>query len=486
MRGNTFVVSAAVASVLVISGCGTMSAGSSGRGGEPPVLRVGVTGSLGMDAAKLSSATVLGTYRIQGALPTGPTHASTYRVVSAGEASVRRVAAALGLSAPPRKHAHGWVVTAGSRELRMRDTGQWSFQRLTDTCPAYVVDVDSPDGSAGVACAVASGVVVPKPGGGFEPDPSVTPNMSAEHLRAVAAPLLSALGLDPASARVTVAAATVSVNPVVGGLPTVGYDTDVVVDNNGIRAAAGWAYPDQPAKGDTYPLISAQDALKLFDSLPRPMMGAPEIACPAVSPKSPASMPIRCGGPSWVVTVTGGRIGLELRWDGGPSGHPILVPAWFLTVRGSDTPLVLVAVSPKYLADPVIPVPAPNPATSWSGVPGSTGAGSGGSTGTGGAATKPTPMPAPGGLRLSSYAVSADGRTLTVSGWGSQCVKYGSAPVDEADGAIKVGIVVTVPQPMGMACDDIARHVSVQVTLATPLGTRTVVDRSTGAKVPLG
>jgi len=178
----------------------------------------------------------------------------------------------------------------------MRDTGQWSFQRVSDTCPPYLVDVDSSDDSAGVACAVSSGVAVPKAGRSFEPDSGTTPNMSAGHLRAVASPLLSALGLDAASAVVTVPAATVSVNPHVAGLPTIGYDTDIVVDSNGIRAATGWGYPDEPVKGDLYPLVSTQDALKLFDSLPRPMMGVPEIACPQVSTKSPSAMPAQLRG----------------------------------------------------------------------------------------------------------------------------------------------------------------------------------------------
>jgi hypothetical protein len=489
MRGSTFRVSAAAAAVLFLSGCGTVSAGSSSGVGEPPVLHVGLDGSQGMDAAKLSSGSGSGSgaYRVEGVLPDTPSHASTYRVAPADGTSVRRVAAALGLSATPRRHAHGWVVTSGGNELRMRDTGQWSLQRLADPCPPYQIDVDSPDGSVGVACAtVGVGVVRPKAAGAPAGGQSA-PALSGDHLRKVAYPLLSALGLDPTPAAVTVATSTVSVNPVVAGLPTTGYDSEVVIDTAGIRAATGWAYPGKPAKGDTYPLVRARDALKLFGSGPRPMMGAPAIACP-VSTRSPSAMPLSCGG---TLVVNGGRLGLELRWDGGPIGHPILVPAWFLAVRGSDSPLVLVAVDPKYLAEPGMPTTEPNPADSPSAVPGSTGGGSAGSGSAGppgstGGTQVPVPKPPSGTLPLSSYTVSADGRTLKLTGWGSACEHYGPAPAGETVRAITVGIVVTSTQPSDMACDDIAKQITVPVELATRLGTRAVIDRSTGAKVPPG
>jgi hypothetical protein len=382
VRRNTSLVIAAVAAALLLYGCGTLHTGSSSGAGAPPVLRIGVDGSLGTQAAKLSSASGEAAYRVKGTLPTAPSHALTYRVGPVGEDAARRVAAALGLDAAPRRHAHGWVVTSRGSELRMRETGQWSLQRLADQCPPYLIDVDSAEGSGGVSCAIASGVVRPS-AGGTAADGGSAPSVSGNQLRKVVYPLLSALGVDPTTAVVTVATSTVSVNPVVASLPTTGYDSDFVVDRGGDRAATGWAYRGDPATGDTYPLLSAQDALKLFASAPRPMMGAPEIACP-VSTESPSAMQWRCGGS---LVVTGGRLGLELRWDGGADGHPILVPAWFLAVQGSDTPLVLVAVNPKYLADPSPPTTGPNPATSASSVPGSTGGGSAGSSGTGGAST---------------------------------------------------------------------------------------------------
>lgn len=384
MRTKSALVLAAVAPVLVLSGCGTVSVGGTASGnGEPPVLRVGQGGYPGMDAAKLSSSSGVSGFRIDGQLPQGPSRAPTYLVVRPGLSVVNAVAAALGLSATPRRHSHGWMLTSGGRELRIRDTGQWSYQRVGDPCPPYLVDVDSPDGSAEVACAVAAGTAVPKAGGTAGVNGVPAPTMSAAQLRSAVARLLSGLGLDPTSAIVSVEAGTVNVNPVVAGLPTVGYGTEVTVDNRGVRAASGWTYPDKPSAGATYPLVSALAALKRFESLPKPMMGAPEIACPAIGTKSPAGMPPGCGGPPSVLVVTGGRLGLELQWDGGPGGQPVLVPAWLLTVQGSDSPLVLVAVSPKYLADPIASTLEPNPAGPPADSPGSSGAGSAPSAGSG-------------------------------------------------------------------------------------------------------
>ena len=390
MRTTSIFAATAVASALLLGACGTVRAPSTAGSGSAPLLRIGSGRSVGPDAARFASTSGAGTYRVDGTLTSSPSRASTYLLRSADRATVERVATALGLTARAVRHRHGWVVTSAAGQVQMADTGQWAFQSASDTCPVFMVDVDSADGSMGVACA-ASGISAPGSGGPASP-PELPPAPSAATVRAVADPLLSALGLDPRTAVVTPGTAMISFDPVVAGLPTSGYGTEVLVDGHRVRAAGGWAYPGAPTLGHAYPLLGAAAALRLLASGPRPMMGAPAIACPERAPSASAPMAV-CGGPS---VVTGGRLGLSLRWDGGSGGSPVLVPAWFLTVRGETSPLVLVAVDPRYLAEPTPQTTTgTNPATSPSAAPGATGAGgSAGSGGSGGATTTPGGAPA--------------------------------------------------------------------------------------------
>jgi hypothetical protein len=388
VRTNSVFAATAVASALLLGACGTVRAPSTVGSGSAPLLRIGTGGSAALAAARFVSTSGAGTYQVDGTLPSGPSRASTYLLRPADRSTVEHLATTLGLAARAVRHRHGWVVTSVAGQLRMADTGQWAFAIASDTCPSFMVDVDSAYGSMGVACA-ASSIVPPSAGGPASP-PRLPPAPSAATLRAVADPLLSALGLDPGTAVVTPATATVWVDPVVAGLPTSGYGTEVHLDGHRIQAADGWTYPGRPTPGHEYPLISAAAALTQLASGPRPMMGAPAIACPMRAPSASAPTSI-CGGPS---VVTGGRLGLSLRWDGGSSGSPVLVPAWFLTLRGENSPLVLIAVDPKYLAEPKPPTTGTNPATSPSAAPGSTGAG--GATGSGGAVTAPDGAPTGG------------------------------------------------------------------------------------------
>ena len=382
MRTRSVFITTTLISSLLVAACGSEKVSDAGSG-TLPVLRIG-SGSgapvaASADLAGYGSTSGYGGYRIAGTLPSGPSHASTYVTRRATQADVVRVAAALGLSSSPVRHRHGWVVATSAGRLAVADTGQWAFQDAASTCPRFFVDVDSSDGSTGVACATPG--AVPAPGMAA---PSTTTEVapappSAATLRTVAGPLLAALGLDPTRS-VVYGSDQVSVDPEVAGFPTSGYETDVVVDGHQVTAADGWVYPATPATGHTYPLISASAALKLMAIAPEPMMGQPAIACadaarvPAPSPTSGAdpSPAMPCGGPS---TVTGGRLGLVLQWDGGYGRTPILVPAWFLTLRGGGGPLVLVAVSPKYVAAPAPLTTLPNPAGSVGGAPGSTGSG---------------------------------------------------------------------------------------------------------------
>ena len=190
----------------------------------------------------------------------------------------------------------------------MRDNGQWSWQRLSDTCPPSVVDVDSADGAGGVACAVAaSSDALAKSAGGNAPDGRGVALLSPQELRKRALPLLRALGLDPSAAVAFPYSGTVSVQPVVAGLPTTGYGTDVVVRPAGVWAATGWLLPAQGDRREHVPVDHGPCGSRPVQPGPQPMMGAPEIACPLTAKSSPAQPPV-CGGGT---VVTGGRLGLQ-------------------------------------------------------------------------------------------------------------------------------------------------------------------------------
>jgi hypothetical protein len=169
-------------------------------------------------------------------------------------------------------------------------------------------------------------------------------------VRKAAADVLAGLGLG-ADIRVETfpGLALVTAAPTVAGLPTSGYETRLQYDS-GIRLTSGSGWLASPAAGADYPLVSAQRA---FDALPKP-----EIAkvCTDVEPS-------RCTAEPTV--ITGASLGLALRHD--QQAGALLVPAWFYPVRGSDLPMVAIAVDPAYLrpsgggdgAPPPADLPAP-------------------------------------------------------------------------------------------------------------------------------
>jgi hypothetical protein len=454
-----------VAAVLALTACGTQV--GTGGGDEPPPLLIGSASSAVGAADTASHSGRGGAVTLDGTLPTGPDRAATYRYGAdrTPQSQVRDLASALGLSADPVRRAHGWEVSTGGALLRVRDgDGEWSYSRAGLTCPAYLVDVESEYGGSTVSCAA---------GGRDDSDatPAVPVPTDAQAL-AGAAPVLALAGLDDA-ARVLDAGGgalsrTVVADPVVAGLPTTGIRSVVDVDSTGVLGAYGRL--GATSEGPTYPIVSARTAYDRLVSAPRPLA---ELACPASKDGSTV-----CPEPTPLV-VTGAVLGLELAYD---AGAPVLVPAWLFSTRGSDEPLAAIAVEPRYLADP-----APDTGSG----PGSD-PGSGSSPGSGGASEEPpvdspvAPPAQPGtlGAGVSSASIAADGRTLTLIGWGGVCATY-SGIADEGGSTVKVQIVGTSTIGPDEACIDMAQEVEVQVLLERPLGSRTVTDVTTGEKIPV-
>jgi hypothetical protein len=463
---STRTLLAATAALLALTACGTQVAGSGGEG-DPPLLRIGAADAVVAAADTTSHSGRGGAVTLDGTLPTGPDRAAVRRFGTdrIPEQRVRELAAALGLDADPVRRAHGWEVGSGGADdpvLRVRDgDGEWSYSRAGTSCPAYLVDVESEQGSATVSCATSA-----RDSG---PTPAVPVPGDAAAL-AAASPVLAVATLEDRARVLPYADAltrTVVADPVVDGLPTSGIRTVVDVDRSGVVGAYGRLGSTTP--GATYPVVSARTAFDRLAALPRAL---PELAC--VESKDGRTV---CPQPAPVV-VTGATLGLELASDG---GEPVLVPAWLFDVTGSDEPLAAIAVEPRFLADP-------EPPADGSTQPGAgSEPGSGGQPGSGGsvdpASPAPVPVPPSGlGAAVESGSVSADGRTLTLVGWGGVCATY-LGLADESGSAVTVQIVGTSTIGPDQACADMAQQVEVKVALDRPLGSRPVSDATTGQKV---
>jgi hypothetical protein len=288
--------------------------------------------------------------------------------------------------------------------------------------------------------------------------------MSKDAVRAAAAPVFEALGLDATDARVEAGSygGSATLSRTVGGLEVSGMQTTVQVDREGAVQSAG-GYLATPDKGDSYPLVTAQDA---YDDLP-PMMTA--MLCP-VGPDGKG-----CGTPQ-PVEITGAHLGLMLRalTDGGQA----LVPAWLFEVKGWTEPLAVVAVQKQYLPQPT-PEPTGKPEP-------------GASTEPGGALPPAPPVSGdPGTARQSvqvDRAYAGKGSTLiAVYGDSSSCPHENVTGIAK-ESADTVWVLLEADQPAAngdRACTDDYRAREVTVTLQAPLGDRTVKDITTNKDVPL-
>jgi hypothetical protein len=488
--GTTTAVAAAAVLALALAGCGDQRADSGDEG--PPPLAIG--SALGIAGASLdadaegSRSSGPGGFTLDGPLPDGPASAVVLRYDddTVDVAQVSALASALGLPGEPTRAAHGWELS-GAGLLRVRDDGEWSFSRVGLPCPAYAVDVSSPDGGGGVSCASAEPAQPGDPAVASDLDPvgdqGSTPPQDADAL-AAAQPVLAAAGVDGAPRVQTwpgSSTASVLVDPTVAGLATSGIRTTVDVDDDGVVGALGRL--GDPAEGPAYPILSAQETFDRLTAMPVPL---PAIACP----ESVEGQPNPCPTPT-PMSVTGAVLGLQLAFD---AGDAVLVPAWLFDVAGSDEPVAMVAVVDDYLTDPT----GGDDPTSGSGSSGSD-PGSGGASDTpvappsdpgsgGGSAPDPgtAPEPVPGGEPLTAPVERAivDGRTLTLIGWGGACADY-TAVADESADAVKVQIVGKSTIGPDQACIEIAVELRLEVALAAPLGDRAVLDATTGTRVPV-
>lgn len=474
-RRSRVVVASVAAAVLLVGGGGallatTASDGSGGDGkgsgapggdGTPPPLALdGYTGggSNGIAPGEPNPNGV--TYRANGDLPEGPGSAPVYALKGEVTAPrVARLAEALGVEGKPIAEGESWRVGAAGDgtepvlRVSRQAPGAWTFERSTPgTDDCRKADVCTSEGSAGAGDPVSEAVA-----------------------RKAATPVLKAVGQDDAKLDATQlmgAVRVVNADPEVGGLPTYGWATGIRIGADG-QVLGGSGNLSSPVKGETYPVVDADRALKLLNDSgqgvgtgrggiggctgPVPLEGENGSAAGSGQPVAP-------GGTSCERVTTAAKpetVAVEKAVFGLAShqvdGRPALVPSWLYEVRlagAADTYTVThPAVDPTYLAAP--------------------------ERGDGDA---PPTGPSSRVVQLQGYTTNEKGDELTVNFWGGRCSDYSASVSEKPD---EVTVTVTATPWEGKVCVMIAEMMERTVRLDEPIDGRDVVGPD-GKEVPLG
>ncbi|MFI5755378.1 hypothetical protein [Streptomyces sp. NPDC051569] len=470
------------AAVLIAGGSGayvaTSAAGGSGGGtdsrsgggtpggdGAPPPLSL--DGPAGASAPAPPQGIAPGepdphgvTYLSRSELPDGPGSARVYRTngqVAAAE--VTRLARALGVPGTPRVDGTAWKIgpdkDGSGPQLRVerQAPGTWTFAR-------FGTSRGGDDCGKGKGCPAGGGAGGSAPGGEGAA-------VSEAVAKKAAGPVLTAVGQGDAdldARQLMGAIRVVNADPVVGGLPTYGWSTGIQVGADG-QVLGGSGQVKAPERGQVYPVISADEALKELNRSAEPPAG-PVGGCATAVPldgsnaatgtgaAKPAAKPTApCGAESHAirrpVEIDRAVFGLALR---SVDGRGALVPSWLFEVEpgGDALPYTVTqpAVAPEFLTRPAPP-------------------------------HKESPGTA-SGRRIASYSTA--GRTLTLRFMAGVCGEY-TARADESGTAVKVTVTEPAPEP-GKVCVAMAKERSATVTLDRPLDGRRVVDGMTGDPVP--
>jgi len=161
----TVLVIGGMAASLLLVGCGSQRAGSSG---DLPVLHIGderapakeMSDSVASAAGGMAI-NQQGEWIVEGTLPDGPSTGPVLRYDTTKQiesAQVATLAKSLGLKGDPVRHDHGWAVEETTGTLHVRDGGEWTFTRGKLSCSGWTIDIDTVDSmGSGVACS-GSGV----------------------------------------------------------------------------------------------------------------------------------------------------------------------------------------------------------------------------------------------------------------------------------------------------------------------------------------
>ncbi|MFF3336763.1 hypothetical protein ACFYWX_45975 [Streptomyces sp. NPDC002888] len=474
-RRSPAIIASVAAAVLLVGGGGAYlaanaSSGSGGRtesgapggDGTPPTLALDgyseTSPSGGSNGIAPGEPNPYGqTYKADGKLPDGPDSAPVYW--AKGEVTkdqVADLAEALGVDGTPVAEGEVWKVGPGkagegpSLQVDRQAPGAWTFTR-------YAPGTDNCKGGAAVCT--------------HDPVSPAADPVSVEAAKKAAAPILKALGQDDAkvdASQVMGAQRVVNADPLVDELPTYGWTTGLTVGVQG-EVVGGSGQLDAPVKGDTYPVLGAQQTLDLLNTAPGGdhRMGIGGCASPVPLKDrleapcgSSADAPATESG-SESATVTDAVFGLASHTA---RGQQTLVPSWLFEVRtpGTDdvSTMTYPAVDPKYLTSTITSEPSGQPSPRPSG-PGD------------------DATAAPRDVQVDGY--TAEGRELTVSFTGGVCSDYKTTAKESGD---EVTVTVTETPHRDKVCIMIAKVFHQTVQLDAPLGDRKVVGTD-GKAVPL-
>ncbi|MFJ9604367.1 hypothetical protein [Streptomyces althioticus] len=459
-RRTPALVASVAAAVLLVGGGGAYlaaGAGDSGGGAAPGANGDATPPPLALDGYSESGPNGIApgepnpygaTYRAEGALPDGPDTAPVFHARGKiTEDQVVALAEALGVEGRPFAEGGSWRIGGqdGSGPTLRVDTqapGTWTFSR----------NITRSDNCKGATCKAPTG--------------AKTAAVSEEAAKKAATPVLKAVGQDDAkldASQVLDGSRVVNADPEVGGLPTYGWTTGVVVGASG-EVVGGSGRLAEPVKGDEYPVVSAREALDAMNGAPgagdRVEIGG--CATPVPLDEGQQEEPCAPAKPAGdTVAVDEAVFGLAAH---SVDGRPALVPSWLFEVRpaGSDNPFTVThpAVEPQFLAAPTGPGERPGEEPSGPG-------------------DEPTSALATRDVEVEGY--TAQGDELTVTFTGGVCADY-EATASESGGKVTVRVTET-PWP-DKVCILIAKQYEQTLRLDAPLGDRQVVTAD-GEPVPL-
>ncbi|MEV5331794.1 hypothetical protein AB0K99_07105 [Streptomyces werraensis] len=462
-RRTPALVASVAAAVLLVGGGGAyLAAGAAGDAGggstpgangdaTPPPLALDGYSESGPNGIAPGEPNPYGAaYRAEGALPDGPDTAPVFH--ARGQVTEDRVVAlaeALGVEGRPVAEGGSWRIggqdgSGPTLRVDKQAPGTWTFSRNNP----------GSDNCKGATCKAPTGAKAAA--------------VSEAAAKKAAAPVLKAVGQDDAkldASQVLDGSRVVNADPEVGGLPTYGWTTGVVVGAGG-EVVGGSGRLAEPVKGDEYPVVSAREALDAMNAAPGagdrveiggcagpvPLDDGQQQEEPCAPAKEPAGD---------TVSVDEAVFGLAAH---SVDGRPALVPSWLFEVRpaGSDNPFTVThpAVEPEFLAAP-------------------TGSGERPGEEPSGPGDEPTSAPATREVEVEGY--TAQGDELTVTFTGGVCADY-RATAGEDGGKVTVRVTET-PWP-DKVCILIAKQYEQTLRLDAPLGDRQVVTAD-GDPVPL-
>ncbi|MGY1523006.1 hypothetical protein ACW69C_04430 [Streptomyces sp. MN3] len=461
-RRTPALVASVAAAVLLVGGGGAYlaagAAGDSGGGATPGANGDATPPPLALDGYSESGPNGIApgepnpygaTYRAEGALPDGPDAAPVFH--ARGQVTEDRVVAlaeALGVEGRPVAEGGSWRIggqdgSGPTLRVDKQAPGTWTFSR----------NIRGSDNCKGATCKAPTGAKAAA--------------VSEEAAKKAAAPVLKAVGQDDAkldASQVLDGSRVVNADPEVGGLPTYGWTTGVVVGASG-EVVGGSGRLAEPVKGDEYPVVSAREALDAMNGAPGAGDRVEIGGCATPAPLDEGQQqeepcaPAKPAGDT--VSVDEAVFGLAAH---SVDGRPALVPSWLFEVRpaGSGNPFTVThpAVEPEFLAAP-------------------TGSGERPGEEPSGPGDEPTSAPATRDVEVEGY--TAQGDELTVTFTGGVCADY-KATASESDGKVTVRVTET-PWP-DKVCILIAKQYEQTLRLDAPLGDRQVVTAD-GEPVPL-